>query len=450
MAGSGGASRPARLSDASLIEAGGQFAGLRLAVLAAGGPLAIWITFTALGRAPAFNDFHSYWLAGRLLLNGQSPYDLEAMRALGRAEGLQFVLGTGYSYPLPFAFAMIPFSLLPFLPAVLLFNTISLVGFGWLVGWWLTRHHPGASSRRLAAAAALAGLFPPVYGTIDNGQANLVVLVPLALGLGLIVGDHRRDRIGGALLGLAAVVKIVPAAVVIPLLIARRWSADVALVGAAVAVIVIASFLAPAAQGAAWLSRLIEPDPYFTNQSLNGFVSRLVLESGRTLPLAMKAFDPAPVATAAALALGLVTLLVLLQSLRISSTFPTLALGLALALVAATIGAPKNSFWNQALALPALGLMLAVEAPDLALGRFGLLDRCLLLAFWVGSGIEFVIWIEPLPKLGPLSAMTTLAQSAALYGTLALWCLLVRRLRMTASRGEPPGGARSSGDEATV
>ena len=410
-------------------------------------PLGIWITFIALGRAPAFNDFHSYWLAGRLLLNGQSPYDLEAMRALGKAEGLQFVLGTGYSYPLPFAFLMIPFALLPFMPAVLLFNAIALVGFGWLVAWWLTRHHPGASPRRLVAAAALAGLFPPVYGTIDNGQANLVVLLPLALGLARIVNDRRRDQVGGALLGLAAVVKIVPAAVVVPLLIARRWSASVALVGAAIGTIMIAGILAPAAQGAGWLSRLIEPDPYFTNQSLNGFVSRLVLESGRTLPLAMKAFDPSPVATAAALTLGLVTLLVLVQSLRISSAFPTLALGLALALVAATIGAPKNSFWNQALAMPALGLLLAVEAPDLRLGRFDSLDRFLLLVFWVGSAIEFVIWIEPLPKVGPISVVTTLAQSAALYGMLALWALLVRRLRMATSEGSRPYGVRSSVDE---
>ena len=101
MAGSGGAPRPAPPSDASLIEAGGRFAGLRLAVLAAGVPLGIWITFAALGRAPAFNDFHSYWLAGRLLLNGQSPYDLEAMRALGQARGAAVRPRDGVLVPAP-------------------------------------------------------------------------------------------------------------------------------------------------------------------------------------------------------------------------------------------------------------------------------------------------------------------------------------------------------------
>ena len=45
---------------------------------------------------------------------------------------------------------MIPFALLPFMPAVLLFNAISLVGFGWLVG--LVADAP--PSRRLVARAS--------------------------------------------------------------------------------------------------------------------------------------------------------------------------------------------------------------------------------------------------------------------------------------------------------
>ncbi|MES2208718.1 MAG: glycosyltransferase family 87 protein [Chloroflexota bacterium] len=413
---------------------------LALASVAAGIPLAMLLIAALAGQPPTFNDFHSYWLAGRLLLEGRSPYDLEAMRTLGQAEGLPFVLGTGYSYPIPFAFLMIPFALLPFELAVLLFTVISVVGFGCVVGWWLIRHHPDASRRRLMAAAALAGLFPPVYGTIANGQANLVVLVPLGFGLALVAGDRPSGRIGGSLLGVAAIVKIVPAALAIVLLLARRWTPVLALSVVAVGALIAADALAPrGALGSTWLWRLLEPDPYFTNQSINGFVSRLVLESGRSIPLWPSAFDPLVVAGIATSAVALVTLVILLKSIAVATRYPVLALGLALALVAATIGAPKNSFWNQALALPALGLLLAVEAPNLDLRRFGSGDRALLLGCLIGSGVQFVLWIAPLPKHGPLAAFSTLAGSAALYGMLALWALLARRL-LREGRRRPRAG----------
>jgi hypothetical protein len=398
-------------------------------------PLAVeWIGASLIGREPTFNDFHSYWLAGRLLLEGRSPYDLEAMRAIGQSEGLQFDLGTGYSYPLPFAFLMIPFAGLPFGVAALLFTALSVLTFGGLVAWWLTRFHLGSPRRRLLGAAALAGAFPPVGGTLAFGQANLVVLLPLAIGLAWIVQGTASARVGGRLVGLAAVVKIVPFAILLPLALARRWPPLVSLLTTAVVALATASLLAPwAAADTFRLSGLLGPDPYFTNQSLNGFVSRLVLESGRTLPLAPGAFDPAAASILATLAFALVTLRVLIPPLRDSPSRATLALAIGLALVAATIAAPKNSFWNQALVLPGLGLLLAVEAPDLSMRRFGRLDKLLLFGCWAGLCAQFYLWHEPLPIAGPLASIGTLAQSSALFGMLALWVLLVRRVRAPAS-----------------
>ncbi len=194
--------------------------------------------------------------------------------------------------------------------------------------------------------------------------------------------------------------------------------------------LVVADILAPpVALGETWLLRLLEPDSYFTNQSINGFLSRLVLESDRTIPIARHAFDPATVGVIATILFGLVTFLVLLGDRKALGTRRGLALGIAMALVAASIGAPKNSFWNQALALPAIGLLIAAEAPDLKFGRFGRLDRALLVGWWVGSCVQLVLWIQPLPKDGLTAPLTTLAGSTALYGMVALWGLLVRRLR---------------------
>lgn len=400
-----------------------------LGLLGASVPLALLALVTAIGQPPTWNDFHAYWLAARLLMAGQSPYDLDAMRSLGQAEGLRFVLGTGYSYPLPFAFLMIPLALLPFDSSILIFSAVSLIGFGLLVAWWLTTFHPSASAGRLLAAAVAAGLFPPIFGSVDNGQANLVVLVPFAIGIALTATPGRRDGLGGGLLGLAVVVKLVPGAVVAMLLGARRWIAAGAAVATILGTLVVAEVLAPpAALGVSWLSRLFEPDPYFTNQSINGFVSRLVLPSGRSVPLAPQAFDPFLFTLLITVSFGLATVAVLAWTARASMSERALVLGIALALVAATIAAPKNSFWNQALALPAVGLLVAAEAADLEIWRFGRIDAALFASFWIGSFIQFALWVAPLPSHGTFSGFVTLAGSAALYGMIALWVLLVRRL----------------------
>src|SRR5690242_10917608 len=53
------------------------------------------------GANGMWNDFASYWLAGKLVWSGHTPYDLTALVRLGHQQGLVFQAGTGYSYPLP-------------------------------------------------------------------------------------------------------------------------------------------------------------------------------------------------------------------------------------------------------------------------------------------------------------------------------------------------------------
>ncbi|HJX68023.1 MAG TPA: hypothetical protein VJ258_04780, partial [Candidatus Limnocylindrales bacterium] len=111
-----------------------------LAIAAVAVPLLGW-AFWALVLHLGANDFHDYWLAGKLILQGQSPYDSAALAETARREGLSFLVGGGYSYPLPFAVAMVPFALLPFAVAVAAFGAVSLVLFGLTVAAWLVWAH---------------------------------------------------------------------------------------------------------------------------------------------------------------------------------------------------------------------------------------------------------------------------------------------------------------------
>jgi hypothetical protein len=404
-----------------------------LLLLAAAAMLMPLIQFAWTNAHGNFNDFHDYWLAGKLVLQGHSPYDIGALRALAKTEHLSFLVGGGYSYPLPFAVFMVPFAMLPFQPSLELFVGLSIALFGATVAIWIGWAHswePVLARRRLALAL-VAGFYPPVFGTVASGQANLLLFPLLAGGLALAVTAEGAGRraLGGVLLGLAAIVKLVPGIVVVPFLLGRRVGGAVGTVGGALGAFLVATLLAPwAAQGSSGLAELLEPDSYFTNQSFNGFVTRLVNPSDRTTPLFPHAFDPRLPMLVLTAVFGLVTLAILWQArVRLAST-RGLALGLALALVAAVIGAPKNSFWNQSFALVAVGLLLAVDAADLRLRSLGRADLILLGIWLAGAVIWSALWFVPPWKSGPLLALITLLESSGLYGMLALWLVLVRRL----------------------
>jgi hypothetical protein len=120
-------------------------------------------------------------------------------------------------------------------------------------------------------------------------------------------------------------------------------------------------------------------------------------------------------------------------------------LGLGFALVAGIAGAPKNSFWNQASILPAIGLMLAVEAPDLKLSRLGRTNLILLGCWLAGSAIFTLFWTVPPPKSIPLAPIFTILESSSLFGVLAIWWMFVRLLGRPEPAARLPSLLTSSG-----
>jgi Glycosyltransferase family 87 len=403
-----------------------------LAAVAIAVPLAWWIGSTVMFHGNGFNDFHDFWLAAKLIAMGHSPYDKHALEALANTQGLHFVVGTGYSYPLPFAVAMIPFAALPFTVAVLAFTGLGLLLFGLTVAAWICwahGSHVGLARRRLLLAAA-AGLYPSVYGTVANGQAGLVLMPLLGFGaIAILDGRRRRGIVGGLAVGLAAIVKLTPGAMVVPLALGRRWAAAGALVIGAAGSLAIATVLAPwAGEGSGGLTALLEPDSYFTNQSINGIVSRLVLPSERTVPLWNHGFDPRlPMLILTGL-FALATLGILWKSRVGLRDRRGLALGLGIALVAGLIGAPKGTYWNQVMVLVPAGLLIAVEVPDLRFGRLPRLDLVLLATWILGTSVQTWLWMYPPSKSVAFAPFATILTSSSTYGLLALWLVLARRL----------------------
>ena len=402
------------------------------ALLAAALAIPLGVVHTTTGW---FNDFHSYWLAGRLVSAGANPYDLAALADLGRSSGLTFVVGGGYSYPVPFAIALVPLAALPFGVALGLFELASVVVFALVVGWWIERHHAAATARRRLVAALLVGAYAPVAGSIYAGQVNLLVLGLLGPAVALV--DRAPVR-SGLTLAVSAVVKLVPGALVLPLALAGRWRALAGLLGGALVLLGLGVVVAPhASAGSGALGALLEPDPYWTNQSINGLVSRAFLSTDRTAAL-LPGLDAGPVAAAATIAFGaLVAWLLVRRTAAIRHDRATFGLALAVALAGAVVGAPKDSFWNHVLALPAVGLLAAIEAPDLRARPFGGLDRALLTAWFGLAIVEGLVGSVSGFADGPLAGARTVLGSAGVVSLLALGLVLVRRLDARAESTSP-------------
>jgi hypothetical protein len=305
---------------------GGAAAGLALAISNA----IIWITRGPLGL---LNDFYVYWSAAAVLNQAGNPYDGASLARVHDAAGVPGLLGAGYSYPLLFAQVMRPLALLPPTTAGAVFMVASALAVALAVALLL------GSVQRLSLAAAvplgvLGGLFPPVSYGLWNGQANDLLLPLLALAY--------RGIEPGPSLGLAAAVKLYPATGFVALVGRRDGLKQLGLAAVLVGVPLLAAELAvPGGAGGSGprVVGFLAADSYWSNESINGAISRLALTPGA--PLAA-----VPVVAADLVVVAVLAAVVLAVLWR--RHFRPWEGALALSVWLGCVIAPKNSMWNFA------------------------------------------------------------------------------------------------------
>ncbi len=175
-------------------------------------------------------DFVAYYLAANLLERAEPLYISEYMQAAADRAGVVFL--TVYLYPPLFAGLLRPLAALDFQTAariwVLVNVALMIVGTVFLVR--------AARLPRWSLPLALLAAFsvPAVITTLLVGQVNIVVfaLISAAVYAAVLASEapmlrqqHRYDALTGAFLGLAAMVKVFPAAFGVVFLLHRRWAA---------------------------------------------------------------------------------------------------------------------------------------------------------------------------------------------------------------------------------
>jgi hypothetical protein len=174
-------------------------------------------------------DFSAYWAAANHVLAGEPIYS--AAQIAGPYAPQQHYL---YLYPPPVAAAVTPFGVVfpsDYRPAAWIW---AAMGATILVSSVLTltraeqlgERYPVLQRRGAWLLVAAAFAFPPVIGELVLGNVHLLLLGLLtAAWLGVRRGDSTGELAAGIAVGVAAVVKVFPGALLIWFVLTRRWRA---------------------------------------------------------------------------------------------------------------------------------------------------------------------------------------------------------------------------------
>ena len=218
-------------------------------------------------------DLEVYREAARALVSGFPLYDV-------RTPPPQFL---PFTYP--------PFAALVGLPLAI--GSFTAVGWAWtvlqLVLLWVTvgmAFRPFLDrfgDRRGLVQGLLAScgvLTMPVLEGIRFGQVNAVVVALCLADVARRVPEGGLRMPRGVLVGLAAAVKLTPAAFWVHWAVARRWRTLAISVGTAAGVTLVTALLLPAASARFWTDALLDPERLgpnagTSNQSLRGVLLRV-------------------------------------------------------------------------------------------------------------------------------------------------------------------------------
>ena len=178
-------------------------------------------------------DFTYYWTAARHLIEGQPIYSAAQLAGPYAPQGQD-----GFLYPPPLAAAMIP--LASFFPTDPRAANVVWAAIGALLltvsvrSLWhyerIDERYPILAGRGSWLLVAAAFAFPPVVGELVLGNVHLLLLWLLTLAwLGIRRGDPGGRWRGGAMIGVAAMIKVFPGVLLVWTLVGGMTRAAIGL-----------------------------------------------------------------------------------------------------------------------------------------------------------------------------------------------------------------------------
>jgi hypothetical protein len=227
-----------------------------LPLIVAGAAYAVTISVVAAVRASpeSTSDFVDFW---------------ESARHFRQTGEISAALGVHNYLPF-FTLFMTPWSLLPLRLAAGLFTLLSLGLFALTVALVQTLLHGELGPRpRPATLAAIGLMLPYVHSCGVLGQVGLLLLF-LVIAAWFLV-ERGKEWVAGAALGLAALIKVLPAALIVFFVLKRRWR----VVGAALAACIVLG-LGPPLVGLGY-EEAVSQHRAFYDRAVKGHAAKAIL-----------------------------------------------------------------------------------------------------------------------------------------------------------------------------
>ena len=387
-------------------------------------------------HAPRADDFQDYLLAAHQLATGGDPYASFVHTHVSN----DWSLSSGYLYPPAFAVFLIPLTWVSNDLAVRIWLVLmqavvvaSVVIINRVIG------RP-RRAEVLCLVAVLTTFFPLLSSNL-TGTMNAILL--LLLTVAWAAWQRQRDVAAGVMVGVAAVIKLFPLALVPYLAWRRHWRLLAAL-GVAVLGGVLLGFAVTSVKHNIYyfhemLPHLAAGTGYRENQSLAGFTARLcntsLADAGGSAGWCGRLLDWP-------LVLALLVM-VLAATVRVRRS------GLEFALAVSTLPLISSVTWSFHLVILILPIALLIRRVfDGAMSRGA--GRVLIVAwlcFSVGPAIHYLLIFHPLPQWPGIlevvpALLTRLAGETYFIGSLivfgSLWLALRKEQRIAAAAPPAP------------
>ncbi len=386
-------------------------------------------------------DFQQEWLSARNYLHGFPIYETPATALARYADGpgpggLRLVVN---AHPPTSILLGLPFALMSYSTAFLswnLFSLMLLIASLFIMARALKMKWNATTLPRAYILALICG---PLNEQIYEGQLNLVLLVLIVAGWSADRSD--RQITGGALVGTAAAIKIVPAFLLLYFVLQRRWRA----VASGVIAILFLTLLTSAILGASAYSDYVKTGlgtplewrSAWGNQSLLGLWSKLFDPSLRpTSSRSVPVVQNRVLSWGATLLCDFTLMVFLCRIVPRATTRGDCDLAFSMLLPAVILMSPVA--WDHYFVLLLLPVVLLwTTLPLNTISRWDIrLIGCLL---WAAPGVWWNLFIpdfsSPHTSLSSTSWMTITVLSIPTYAVIGLFALGIATLQRSRVEG---------------
>jgi hypothetical protein len=174
--------------------------GILVTVILIGGMIFLRAKISATNFDFQSSNFTFFWLAGRMVLEGENPYDETQYLAGHETYGIKWQPNKIFPYPLPLAIFCIPLGLLSLPTAYITWQVITLLIVAATIFILLNHWQEAAPRRLLVPIFAAMFFFGPLYLTLHTGSIGAFALLAIVGAILLLEKD--KSLLAGMVLSL--------------------------------------------------------------------------------------------------------------------------------------------------------------------------------------------------------------------------------------------------------